>query len=112
MNNPTIIAGAFLIVLAIASVSVATNILLRGKIWRSLKPESRPRRWILILLLASLGMTFIWLPVFVIWPHTLFSRVLTIAWVVLFAGTGLSLKWLSGLIGMVYKRRTSGLCDS
>jgi hypothetical protein len=57
------LAGAmFLIVLTVVSVAVSVNILLRGKIWRSLKPGSRPRRWVIVLLLVSLVTTFVWLP--------------------------------------------------
>ena len=100
------VAIGFLVLLAVVSVSVSINILFRGRIWRHLKPASRPRRWVLILLLASLAVTFLWLPVFVERPHTAISRVLTIVWVIVFAGTGLIFKlpFLSAAVDLMFER--------
>jgi hypothetical protein len=97
--------GSFLLILALVSASVSINILLRGSIWHYLKPASRPRRWVLILLLLSLAITAVWLPVFIAWPHTVIARVLTVVWGVAFAGTVLTIKWLAGFVDLLFKQR-------
>jgi len=105
MDSASLVVGSFLLLLAMVSVSVSINILLRGRIWRSLKPASRPRRWVLILLLVSLAVTVVWLPVFITWPHTAIAKGLSCVWVFVFAGTCLTMKWLAGIFDLLYERR-------
>jgi hypothetical protein len=105
VDSATLVALLFLLALAIVSVSVSINILLRGRIWQRLKPASRPRRWVLILLLLSFVVTLIWLPVFVLYPHTSIARALTGVWGLAFGGTCLTLKWLAGIVDVFYQRR-------
>ncbi len=59
----------------------------------------------LILLLASLATTAVWLPVFFLWPHTLIAKALTSLWGLTFVGTCLILKWLAGFVDLFYERR-------
>src|SRR5580765_3916802 len=107
VDTATLAALTFLGLLAVVSVSVSVNILLRGTIWRRLKPSSRPRRWVLILLLASLAVTLVWLPVFVKLPNTPLSRVLTAVWGIVCGGTCLIFKLplLSSAVDLLFERR-------
>src|SRR5438874_1840326 len=105
MDTRTKVFCFLLALLTLAVVSVSVNILRRGRIWTSLDPASRPRRWVLFALLALLGLTFVCLVVFIVWPDTLLARSLIIIWAVAFLGTGFTLRWLSGLVDFVYKRR-------
>jgi hypothetical protein len=105
VNSATLAALLVLLVLTVVSVSVSINILLRGRIWQHLKPASRPRRWVLVLLLVSLAMTVVWLPVFVFYPRAPVARVFTVVWGFTFGGTCLTLKWLAGIVDLFYKRR-------
>jgi hypothetical protein len=97
----------FLLSLTVVSVAVSINILLRGRIWQRLKPSSRPRRWVLIWLLVSLFLTFVWLPVFVGMPDTHLARVLTMLWAISFIGMGLVFKLppLSSAVDMIFEKK-------
>ena len=107
MDNATVAVLIFLLSLTLVSVAVAINILLRGRIWRCLKPESRPRRWVLIWLLISLFLTFVWLPVFVARPYTQLAKALTVVWAIVFIGMGLVFKLplLSSTVDMIFERK-------
>lgn len=98
-------AAVFLGLLAVVCIAVSLDILFRGKLYRSLKPDSRPRRWVLIVLLVCLATTFVWLPVFLMWPHAPITRVLTVFWGILFGSVTLTLKWLSGAADQWFERR-------
>jgi hypothetical protein len=97
----------FLLLLTVVSVAVSINILLRGRIWRRLKPNTRPRRWVLIWLLVSLFLTFVWLPVFVARPGSQLAKVLTIVWAIVFIGMGLVFKLplLASTVDMIFERK-------
>jgi hypothetical protein len=105
MNAASMAVCTFLLLLAFVSVSVSINLLLRGRIWRYLKPASRPRRWVLILLLVSLAATVVWLPVFVAWPHTAIAKALTYIWAFIFLGTCVIGKWFDWIIDRLYERK-------
>lgn len=107
MDNATIAVLAFLLSLTLVSVAVSVNILLRGRIWQRLKPASRPRRWVLIWLLISLFLTFVWLPVFVARPGTQLAKGLTVVWAIVFIGMGLVFKLplLSSVVDMLFERK-------
>ena len=102
-----LIGVIFLLFLTLVSVSLSINILLRGRIWRRLKPANRPRRWVLIWLLISLFVTFVWLPVFLERPGTQLARVLTTVWAIVFVSMGLVFKLppLSSAIDMFFERK-------
>ena len=112
MDNATVAVLAFLLLLTMVSVAVSLNILLRGRIWQRLEPASRPRRWVLIWLLLSLFLTFVWLPVFVARPGTQLAKGLTVAWAIVFIGMGLVFKLplLSSAVDMLSSER-DGRCD-
>lgn len=107
MNNATVAVLVFLLSLTLVSVAVSINILLRGRIWRRLKPASRPRRRVLIWLLVSLFFTFVWLPVFVARPDTQLAKVLTVVWAIVFIGMGLvfKLRLLAAAVDMIFERK-------
>ena len=107
MDNATLAVLGFLLFLTLITVSVSINILLRGRIWRRLKPTSRPRRWVLVLLLTSLALTFVWIPVFVGRPHTQLAKVLTVIWATVFIGMGLIFKlpFLGSAIDLLFERK-------
>jgi hypothetical protein len=107
VDKATVAVLVFLLSLTLVSVAVSINILLRGRIWQRLKPASRPRRWVLIWLLISLFLTFVWLPLFVEKPDTQLAKVLTVVWAFVFIGMGLVFKLplLSTAVDMIFERK-------
>ena len=101
----TAMAVAFLAILAVASIAASLDILFRGKLYRSLNPNSRPRRWVLLALLICLALTFVWLPIFIVWPHSLIARALTVCWISVFISVTFTLKWLSGVVDQWIERK-------
>jgi hypothetical protein len=104
-QNGTIILLGFLVVLGIAAVWLSIVILLRGKLYRRLKPDARPRRWVLISLLGLFLVFIIWFPVWITWPHALISRFLTLFFGLSFALVGLTFKWLAPLVDAYIERK-------
>jgi hypothetical protein len=88
-----------------AAVLVSVDILRQGKLYHSLKPEARPRRWVLIWLLVLLTTFAVCFPVHLIWPNALISRVLLGLFVIVFAAVGLTLRNFSWLVDWYYKRK-------
>jgi hypothetical protein len=82
-----------LAILAVASVAVALNVLLRGKIYQHLRPESRPRRWVLVFMLLLFTVFAVWFSVWMSWPHSLLARLLTIVFAFVFFIVGMTMKW-------------------
>ena len=103
--NLVIAVTVIFVIILVVAVYVSVNILFRGRIWHWLKPDSRPRRWVLICLLASLGTFLIWLSVFVFYPKSLTSRLLTLIFGVVWVGTMFALKWLAGIVDWIYERK-------
>src|SRR5262249_29054183 len=102
---PSHIALVALLVLAIASLTVALNLLFRGSLYRRLKPESRPRRWVLVFLLADFAAFAAWFPIWIMWPQSLIAKALTMVFGMVFLIVGLTLKWGGGLMDMLYERK-------
>ena len=107
MLSPT---GQFIVLglvalLGISAVIVSISLLRRGKLYRRLKPEARPRRWVLISLLVLFAVFVVWFPVWITWPDLLISRLLTGLFAITFAAVGLALKWLGRLIDQMVIRR-------
>jgi hypothetical protein len=103
--NGTFIVLGLLFVLGIAAVWISVTILLRGKLYHRLKPEARPRRWVLISLLALFLVFVVWFPVWITWPHNLISRFLTLLFGISFAIVGLTFKWFAPLVDAFFKRK-------
>jgi hypothetical protein len=91
----------------IGASSVVLSILLlrRGKLYRRLSPNARPRRWVLIFVLALFAVFVVWFPVWLTWPHAPISRVLTAVFSVTFFVVSMALKWLSGLMARYWLRK-------
>lgn len=106
MDNATVAVLIVLLSLTFVSVAVSINILLRGRIWQRLKPASRPRRWVLIWLLISLFLTFVWLPVFVERPGSHLAKALTLVWAIVFISMCLvgKLPLLSSAVDLIVER--------
>lgn len=103
-------SGAFmvlglLVALGITVVWLSITFLCRGKLYQRLKPDARPRRWVLISLLALFLVFIIWFPVWMIWPHALISRLLTLLFGLLFGIVGLTFKWFAPLVDAYIKRK-------
>jgi hypothetical protein len=81
-------------VLGISAVVLSIVILRRGKFYHRLKPESRPRRWVLFSLLVLVGVFVVWFPTWMIWPRALISRILSGMFAVTFFVVGITYKWL------------------
>ncbi len=105
MDTTTLRVLAFLLFLAVVSVSVSLNILVRGKIYRWLKPQSRPRRWVLISLLVLFAVFAVWFPVWMTWPQSLIAKALTLTFGIVFVVVGLTLKWLDSMVDSYFERR-------
>src|SRR5260370_2743777 len=99
-----------LIVLAVTATSVSILLLRRGRFYYWLEPESRPRRWVLILLLSLFAVFLAWFPIWIIWPNALVSRILTLVFAISFFVVGLTFKmvfWTRGFSG-----QTKGVASS
>lgn len=101
-----LVAGILCIfaVLAAAAVFTSVVILRRGWLYHSLKPDARPRRWVLFSMLTVFGIFLVWFPVWFQWPQAWISRVLTLLFGATFFVVGMSLKWFSGLVDWLVKR--------
>jgi len=94
-----------LAVLAVSAVSVSIAVLRRGKFYESLRPESRPRRWVLASLLFLFAVFVLWFPLWMIWPNAPISRVFTVLFGLAFFIVGMTFKWLAPLVDWFIKRR-------
>jgi hypothetical protein len=95
----------FLVGLGISVAAVSISILHRGKLYRRLNPETRPRRWVLISLLFLLAVFMVWFPVWMIWPHALISRVLTRLFGITFFVVAIAIKRFSSMVDGHIRRR-------
>jgi hypothetical protein len=84
---------------------LSASILLRGKLYHRLKPEARPRRWVLISLLFLFAVFALWFPVWITWPNALVSRVLLALFGITFFLVGMTLKWWTPLVDSYVKRK-------
>lgn len=98
MNRTSTLLLSLLLLLAIVSLTIAINILLRGRVYQRLKPESRPRRWVLISLLFLFAVFAVWFPIWISWPQSMIARVLTATFAVVFGAVGMTLKWFNGIV--------------
>jgi hypothetical protein len=94
-----------LVVLAVVATSASIILLRRGKFYNSLKPESRPRRWVLILLLLLFAVFLTWFPIWMVWPEAIVSKILSWLFAVSFFAFGMAIKWVPGLIDSFVVRR-------
>jgi len=94
-----------LVALAVLAVSVSVAILRRGKFYESLRPGSRPRRWVLASLLFLFAVFVLWFPIWMIWPNAPISRVLTVLFGLSFFIVGITFKWFALLVDWLIKRR-------
>src|ERR1700676_1795713 len=94
-----------LVGLGVPAVSLSIAIPRRGKLYRGLEPEARPRRWVLMAVLTLMAVFLLWFPVWMLWPHSLVGRVLTLLFGVTFFLVGMTRKWFSGFgAGSVNRR--------
>jgi hypothetical protein len=101
----TIIVISLVVGLGISAVVLSIIILRRGKLYHRLRPEARPRRWILISLLFLSAVFVIWFPVWMTWPNALISRLLLGLFGVAFFVVAMTIKWLTPLVDSYVKRR-------
>jgi len=62
-QTETIVVFSILIAFAVSAVTLSIMILRRGKLYHRLKPEGRPRRWVLVSALVLFAVFVIWFPV-------------------------------------------------
>ena len=103
--NGTFAVLGLLLVLGVAAVWLSFTILFRGKLYHRLRPDARPRRWVLISLLALFLIFAVWFPVWLTWPHALFSRFLTLFFGFVFAIVGLTFKLFAPFVDAYFKRK-------
>ena len=101
----TIIVISMVIALGISAVVLSVVILRRGKLYDRLRPEARPRRWILISILFLFAVFVIWFPVWMTWPDALISRLLLGLFSVAFLAVGVTIKWLTPFVDSCFRRR-------
>lgn len=107
MLSPTgaLVVLSAMMVFALTAVSASVLILRRGRLYHKIKPEARPRRWVLFSLLILFGVFAVWFPVWVLWPSALVSKALTLLFGVTFFVVGITLKWFSALVDTIVKRK-------
>ncbi len=101
----SLIVAIGLLVLGMAALWASISILTRGKLYHRLQPDTRPRRWVLVALIALLFIFIVWFPVWMTWPDALISRVLLALFGLSFAITGITLKWLTPLVDAYIQRK-------
>lgn len=104
-SNGTSVVLGLLLMLGVAAVWLSLTILFRGKLDHRLKPNARPRRWVLIFLLALFLFFAVWFPVWITWPHALISHFLTLLFGVAFAIVLLTFKWFVPFVDAYVKRK-------
>ena len=105
MNHTTAIVFSCLTALAVVVISTSIALLRRGRFYHWLAPDSRPRRWVLILLLAEFAIFLLWFPIWMAWPDALVSKTLLVIWAICWGIGLLVLKWFSGLIDLWIRRK-------
>jgi drug/metabolite transporter (DMT)-like permease len=105
MNTASMNLLAGLLLLALAAIGASVNILLRGSLFKRLKPESRPRRWVLVALLLLFAVFAIWFPVWVTWPNSLVAKALTLTFGIVFGVIGMTLRWFTGAVDLFVVKR-------
>jgi hypothetical protein len=100
-----LLTAMFLIAAGFAAAATAIAILRKGGLYHRLKPEARPRRWVLFLCPILFGVFWVCFPVWVIWPQAFISRVLLLIFALTFAVVGLALKRFHWLVDWYCKRR-------
>jgi hypothetical protein len=105
-HNDHAVAGfmvgiAFLVV---CTLWTSISVLRRGRVYQWLRPELRPRRWVLILLLIDFAVFCAWFPVWIVWPHALISRALLLVFCVVFFVVGMTLRWFSPFVDRLMKK--------
>ena len=104
MDTQTFLLLLGFILLALGTVVASVNILTRGSVYRRIKPQSRPRRWVLYLLLIMFGAFALWFPVWFLWPQSSAAKVLTLVFASTLGIGGLTLKWLRPFVDAIYER--------
>lgn len=104
-HEGTFIVIGLVVGLGISAVVLSIIILRRGKLYHRLRPEARPRRWILISLLFLFAVFVIWFPVWMTWPNALISRLLLGLFGITFFVVGMTIKWLTPLVDSYVKRK-------
>jgi hypothetical protein len=99
-----VILGTFVVV-GVTAALVSILMLRRGRFYQWLKPKSRPRRWVLILLLIMFAAFLAWFPIWMLWPDAPGSRILTSIFLATFFVGGLTLKSFSPLVDLFVKRK-------
>jgi hypothetical protein len=104
-HTGTILVIGGLVALALSAVVLSIVTLRRGKFYHRLRPELRPRRWVLISLLFLLVVFAIWFPVWMAWPEALISHFLLGLFGVTFFVVCVAMKWLAPLVDSYVKRK-------
>jgi uncharacterized membrane-anchored protein len=94
-----------LIVLAVLAVSTSVLVLLKGRFYYWLKPESRRRRWVMFSMLILFGVFLLWLVLWAFLPQTVIARVAGFVFGVTFFVVGMTLKWFTRLVDRAIERR-------
>jgi amino acid transporter len=101
----TVAVVILLIAFAISAVALSIMILSRGKLYERLSPETRPRRWILISVVALFAEFVIAFSVWMMCPDALVSRVLLGAFGVAFFLVGFTIRLLTPQVDAYVKRK-------
>ena len=104
-RNGQFILFGLLTALGVAVFSLAVAILRRGKLYQRLNPHTRPRRWVLISVLALFFVFLLWFPVWITSPDTLPARFLTALFGVTFVVVGLTITWFAPLVDAYFMRK-------
>ena len=86
-------------------MTVALNVLLKGRIYQRLKPQSRPHRWVLLSMLLLFTVFAVWFPVWMSWPESVIAKILTAMFGLLFFIVGMTLKWFGPSVDRYVERK-------
>lgn len=101
----TTVLLALLVGVGAVSVGLSVALLRRGKLYYRLRPEARPRRWVLVAMLVLAAVFIVWFPVWLLWPQALVARLLLGLFGATFGALALTLKWFSPLVDAYVRRR-------
>src|ERR1700693_121716 len=99
-----VIALSLVVGLGISAVVLSIVILCRGKLYHHLSPEARPRRYVLISMLALFAVFVIWFPAWMAWANALVSRLLLGLFAVALGVVGLTSRF-TWLVDGYFKRK-------
>jgi len=104
-DSASIRMAVALAALAACTVWTSVSVLCHRRVYHWLRPERRPRRWVLIALSQLFLVFCVWFPVWMTWPQVFISRLLLLFFGIDFFVTGMTLRWFTPSMDRLVQRR-------